>query len=55
MATSRDISKISPQARKSFGIKDGVTTATGFEKAIMVSGQGITKAQFALSDTFYGK
>lgn len=55
MATSRDISKISPQARKSFGIKDGVTTATGFEKVVMVAGQGITRAQFALSDTFYGK
>jgi len=55
VATSKDISKISPQARKSFGIKDGITTATGFEKAIMVAGQGITRAQFALSDTFYGK
>ena len=48
MATSRDISKISPQARKSFGIKDGVTPATGFEKVVMVAGQGITRAQFAL-------
>ena len=53
--TGKNISKVGPQARKTFGIPDGQTTATGLEKAIFIAGQGILKAQFAIDGVFYGK
>jgi hypothetical protein len=55
MASKANISKVSPQARKTFGIPSGQTTATGLEKAIFIAGQGILKAQFAMDGFFYGK
>jgi len=53
--TGKNISKVGPQARKTFGIPNGQTTATGLEKAIFIAGQGILKAQFAMDGFFYGK
>ena len=55
MAKSIKTSTLSPAYRSTFGIKDGTTTAKGLEKAIFVAGDGILKAQFAITDLFYGK
>jgi len=55
VAKSINTSTLSASSRTAFGIKDGTTTAKGLEKAIFVAGDGILKAQFAITDLFYGR
>lgn len=51
----KDISKVGDKARNTFSIPTGQMTATGLEKAILVAGQGLLNAQFAIEGFFYGK